>query len=872
MASFSSIAELKLSVTGAKELLDVSKEMDKVTAKTRDYNKESRETAKATSAAEKEAEKFLQKLKNQADAVGKTKSEMLAMKAATLGLSDAAKPYLATISDAEKKHVSLNDTIKNLGDKISGLGGPMSDAASGTSDFLGKVTALGSSAVAVTVSLVALAGAAGIMAAFRFAGAVDDLGDLAEKLGLSATQAMVMDQQMKAAGTSLETYFSSINKVTSALAKSDDEGKAAAEALNTLGIAATDASDPFQVAAELTEKYKDKLADGNVTVGEMAALQLVMGKNYRESIIAIDNAQKAQERLNKFTEAGIGISKYGSEAASDYETATNDLGVVMSAVGSKLVAEIIPSFTSLINQFVESYKQGGLVKSAFDVIRIAAQLVMVPINLLINAFIVLDTAIGSIGKSIGAVFAAISTGSMEPLRALKGDLGSIVSDAYGKLRNPVSWDPGDSIDPSKTLQTPPGPRPSRGGRGGGGSAGSKADPYAAWMDKTRQGTSEAIQELETEEKLTSAQKDRIKFLDEIASGKLKITEMQKNEFLAANSLLQLAQQERKEQEANAAGEQKYREERRKADEARIELGKKQLEQLDAFSSKGRESIEAEERKFNQLGMTTREIQLQNDLEKINLDTKKLILDLTKDITKQEEKDAIAAEAKARANQLIADRKGLESKFAVRDGDGFGGFIQGIKNYGGAAKTTFEQMEEVGTRVAGSLEDAFTNMARTGKLSFADMARSVIANLGAIFAKMVATKLVNMIVGSFTGGLGGGAGMPDDVPTRGGRAAGGPVTAGQTMWVGEQGRELVTFGSSGSVTPNHKLSSVGSSSGGNTTHITVNVTGGSTNDETGAIVAKAIQGVIEKMPGVARAEIANQLRPGGISNPLAARAF
>jgi len=51
-------------------------------------------------------------------------------------------------------------------------------------------------------------------------------------------------------------------------------------------------------------------------------------------------------------------------------------------------------------------------------------------------------------------------------------------------------------------------------------------------------------------------------------------------------------------------------------------------------------------------------------------------------------------------------------------------------------------------------------------------------------------------------------------TGGKRALGGPVNAGQTYMVGERGPELVTFGRSGTVTPNHEL-------GGQGINITIN---------------------------------------------------
>ena len=66
--------------------------------------------------------------------------------------------------------------------------------------------------------------------------------------------------------------------------------------------------------------------------------------------------------------------------------------------------------------------------------------------------------------------------------------------------------------------------------------------------------------------------------------------------------------------------------------------------------------------------------------------------------------------------------------------------------------------------------------------------------------------------STTGGHGGISGGLKEFTD--GRALGGPVNAGQTYMVGERGPELVTFGRSGTVTPNHEL-------GGQGINITIN---------------------------------------------------
>jgi len=101
----------------------------------------------------------------------------------------------------------------------------------------------------------------------------------------------------------------------------------------------------------------------------------------------------------------------------------------------------------------------------------------------------------------------------------------------------------------------------------------------------------------------------------------------------------------------------------------------------------------------------------------------------------------------------------------------------------------------------SSADAIVEFAMTGKSSFSDMVNSMLADLARMMVyRNITARLASAVgdmdfgsIGSAIAGMFGGA-----------RASGGPVSAGKTYLVGEQGPELVTMGSSGYVTPNHAL--------------------------------------------------------------------
>ena len=86
----------------------------------------------------------------------------------------------------------------------------------------------------------------------------------------------------------------------------------------------------------------------------------------------------------------------------------------------------------------------------------------------------------------------------------------------------------------------------------------------------------------------------------------------------------------------------------------------------------------------------------------------------------------------------------------------------------------------------------------------------------------------------------------------GKAAGGPVTGGQTYVVGEKGPELFTPTSSGHITPNDEL--------GGSTNIVVNV------DASGSDVEGDQEGgreLGERLAAAIQSELIKQQRPGGL---------
>ena len=122
-----------------------------------------------------------------------------------------------------------------------------------------------------------------------------------------------------------------------------------------------------------------------------------------------------------------------------------------------------------------------------------------------------------------------------------------------------------------------------------------------------------------------------------------------------------------------------------------------------------------------------------------------------------------------------------------------GWADAFASYAESASNSAKQAQMYFETFTGGMEDAMVNFAKTGKLSFKDLANSIIADLIRIQTR-------KMIVSAMSGGLGG---IVSGIGSLFGFAAGG-ATDTSPMIVGERGPELFIPNSAGKIIPNNQL--------------------------------------------------------------------
>ncbi len=166
-----------------------------------------------------------------------------------------------------------------------------------------------------------------------------------------------------------------------------------------------------------------------------------------------------------------------------------------------------------------------------------------------------------------------------------------------------------------------------------------------------------------------------------------------------------------------------------------------------------------------------------------------------------ERDAI--EAQYAMNDLLDQRNEREiaiSEELYKQKSAIGGMQNALMTYAEAARNTGALVEAATTRAFTRMEDAIISFVETGKLSFKDLANSIISDMIRI---VIQQQITAPLATAFSSGISSMFGTTTTAPAK--RALGGQVSANQTYLIGERGPELLTMGSQGGyVTPNNQL--------------------------------------------------------------------
>jgi phage-related minor tail protein len=166
------------------------------------------------------------------------------------------------------------------------------------------------------------------------------------------------------------------------------------------------------------------------------------------------------------------------------------------------------------------------------------------------------------------------------------------------------------------------------------------------------------------------------------------------------------------------------------------------------------------------------------------------------------------EAIGREKELSAARNVSMENEATRQRSFVEGWDYAFRQYSTNALNAFKSGEEAFASLTSNMERTLDQFVSTGKLSFKDLASSIIKDLIRIQMRAQITSMFGGLKSLFGGELAGTAGITDGavagtyIPF--GLAEGGPIAANTPYMVGERGPELIIPKGAGTVIPNNQL--------------------------------------------------------------------
>lgn len=202
-----------------------------------------------------------------------------------------------------------------------------------------------------------------------------------------------------------------------------------------------------------------------------------------------------------------------------------------------------------------------------------------------------------------------------------------------------------------------------------------------------------------------------------------------------------------------------------------------------------------------------------------------------------------------ARQYTAAQSALGPLLGTPEGDNAQKIIDTFKGLADKATPEMKKLKSVSDDLAQSFIGNFEKMASGGKVSFSQMADSIIADMIRISLQQTVAPWLSQLfqtglsaANAYFGGVGGSTsaagvttlgdtfsagsgavsigGTAGDFALAGARADGGPFDAGKPYLVGEHGPEMAVFPNSGYIVPNEQLASsgAGNGKGGNEVHL------------------------------------------------------
>lgn len=491
-----------------------------------------RKAALAADAQKKleDSTKFLADLRTRSESIGKSASELAELRAAQLGVSEAARPMIESMRAAEQEGESMFESLKEK-----------------AGDY--KLTLLGLAAAATAA---AAAGTAMVYVA------IDDLAqldDMAQKTGSSVENLSKIQKVAAVFNQDMGEIDSALVKLAKNMANADEKGSKFANAMEAIGISTKDIEkrDTGEVFVEIAKK----LQGFNDGAGKTALVTDAMGKSAADLLPYMNDLAENVDNVGSSSKKAAGEAAALQDEIGWMKLRSKELATTVATATLPAMSDLAGAFNDVIQkQDKLNTGQGAEWADALAVgiARVTDVAALLPRIL---------STIGGSFKAVGADIAVAGTAAMSlnplaiarnvlkgnnPLDQIKSALAernAVVEESNRKLSD--LWNkPANQFEQALLKRIAErGAAPAAGTEDTGGgkdlnykggddakNAEKAADAYRSLITSINEKIKASATEAASMQPLAESQKLQIALQEQLASGVLKLTPARKAEYEA----------------------------------------------------------------------------------------------------------------------------------------------------------------------------------------------------------------------------------------------------------------------------------------------------------------------------------------------------
>lgn len=257
--------------------------------------------------------------------------------------------------------------------------------------------------------------------------AVDALTDLSTRTGITVEDLAGLAYGAKLSGTELEAAATSINKLSVSMGKEGDR-------FAKLGVTASEPIEAFKQIADIFKSIQDPQA--RAAFGAEA-----LGKAWQESAVLLSEGSAGITELMARGHELSGVTTQNSADAAKFNDTLDEITATAGGLKNRLAVELLPTLNDLASQFLAVSTQGDGTKKVVDNISSAVKVAISVGTILYGVFDSVATVIALVILQLKTFTEGLIDTFREMVQVNRnwGKVGKAISDTFTGVASNLGW-------------------------------------------------------------------------------------------------------------------------------------------------------------------------------------------------------------------------------------------------------------------------------------------------------------------------------------------------------------------------------------------------------------------------------------------------